>query len=85
MNIALLKEICDTPGAPGFENRVRELVIREVSPLVDEVRVDAMGNVVALKKGKSPKKAMIGAHMDEIGFIVTHIDDNGYLKFHTLG
>lgn len=85
MNIALLKQICDTPGAPGFENRVRELVIREVSSLVDEVKVDAMGNVIAIKKGASPKKAMIGAHMDEIGFIVTHIDDNGYLKFHTLG
>lgn len=85
MNIALLKEICRTPGAPGFENRVRELVIKEVTPLVDKVSVDAMGNVIAFKKGKLDKKVMIGAHMDEIGFIVTHIDDNGYLKVHTLG
>ena len=44
-----------------------------------------MGNVTAIKKGKSDKKVMIGAHMDEIGFIVTHIDDNGFLRFHTLG
>ena len=45
-----------------------------------------MGNVIVLIKGKSNKKrVMIGAHMDEIGFIVTHIDNNGFLKFHTLG
>ena len=44
-----------------------------------------MGNVIAVKKGKESKKVMIGAHMDEIGFIVTHIDDNGFVFFHTLG
>ena len=45
-----------------------------------------MGNVTAIKKGKdSSKKVMIGAHMDEIGFIVTHIDDEGFVRFHTLG
>lgn len=85
MNLDLLKLICETPGAPGFEHRVREIVLKEVTPLVDEVRVDNMGNVIAIKKGKASKKAMIGAHMDEIGFIVTHIDDNGFLRFHTLG
>ncbi|MFD1553149.1 M42 family peptidase [Putridiphycobacter roseus] len=81
----LLAEICKTPGAPGFEQKVRSLVIREVSPYVDEVTVDNMGNVYAFKKGKSDKKVMIGAHMDEIGFIVTHIDDDGFIRFHTLG
>ena len=85
INVELLAEICEVAGAPGFEQRVREVVLREVTPLVDEVRVDNMGNVIAVKKGKSPKKVMIGAHMDEIGFIVTHIDDNGFLRFHTLG
>lgn len=73
------------PGAPGFEQKIREVVLREVAPLVDEVRVDNMGNVTAIKKGREDKRVMIGAHMDEIGFIVTHIDDQGFVRFHTLG
>jgi tetrahedral aminopeptidase len=85
MNIKLLKEICETAGAPGFEQRIREVVIREVKPLADKVTIDNMGNVTAFVKGKNRKKIMIGAHMDEIGFIVNHIDDNGFLRFHTLG
>lgn len=85
INVKLLKEICEVAGAPGFEQRIREVVLREVKPLVDKVEIDNMGNVIAIKKGKQPKKVMIGAHMDEIGFIVTHIDDNGFLRFHTLG
>ncbi len=84
-NINLLADICKTPGASGFEQRIRALVIEEVKPLVDEISVDAMGNVIAIKKGKSPKKAMVAAHIDEIGFIVTHIDDDGFVRFHTLG
>ena len=85
INTALLSKICTTPGAPGFEQKVRELVIQEITPLVDEVEVDNMGNVYAIKRGTGDKKVMIGAHMDEIGFIVTHIDDNGFIRFHTLG
>lgn len=85
MNISLLQQICKIPGAPGYEQRVREFVIQEVTPLVDEVQIDAMGNVLAIKRGKSPKRAMVAAHMDEIGFIVTHIDDDGFVRFHTLG
>lgn len=85
LNIPLLKEICETAGAPGFENRIREIVLREVTPLVDKVTVDNLGNVSAFKKGKKNKKVMIAAHMDEIGFMVTHIDDHGFLRFHTLG
>ncbi|PCJ58513.1 MAG: endoglucanase [Planctomycetota bacterium] len=85
IDVSLLKEICEVAGTSGFEQRIREIVLREVTPLVDEVSIDNMGNVVALKKGKGAKKVMIGAHMDEIGFIVTHIDDNGFLRFHTLG
>jgi putative aminopeptidase FrvX len=85
MNLNLLAAICKTPGAPGFEQKVRELVIKEVTPLVDEIQVDNMGNVYAIKRGKANKKVMIGAHMDEIGFIVTHIDKNGFIRFHPLG
>lgn len=86
INIELLKNICEKPGAPGFEKEIRDYVIEQVSDLVDEVEVDNMGNVFAIKKGKNPdKRVMIAAHMDEIGFIVTHIDDNGFVRFHTLG
>jgi len=85
LDISLLKEICEVAGAPGYEQRVRDLVIREISPLVDEVKINNLGNVYAIKRGKTNKKVMIGAHMDEIGFIVTHIDDNGFVRFHTLG
>ncbi len=85
INVELLKKICETPGAPGFEQRIRELVVREVRPLVDELSIDNMGNVIAVKRGKARKKAMVAAHMDEISFVVTYIDDDGFLRFHTLG
>jgi len=85
INTTLLKQICEISGAPGFEQRIRELVIKEITPLVDEVKVNNMGNVYAIKKGKSDKRVMIGAHMDEIGFIVNYIDDKGFVRFHPLG
>ncbi len=84
-NIDLLSKICETPGAPGFEQRIRALVLKEIEGVADEVEIDNMGNVYAVLKGKSEKRAMVAAHMDEIGFIVTHIDDNGFIRFHTLG
>lgn len=84
-NSDLLAKICKTPGAPGFEQKVRALVIQELEGLVDEIQTDNMGNVYAIKKGTADKRVMIGAHMDEIGFIVTHIDDKGFIRFHTLG
>lgn len=85
MNTQLLAEICKVPGAPGYEQKVRELVLKEIEGLCDEVEVDNMGNVYAIKRGISDKRVMVGAHMDEIGFIVTHIDDKGFIRFHTLG
>ncbi len=85
INIPLLKNICETPGAPGFEQPIRELVLREVTPLVDNVTVDNMGSIIAFKKGRQPKKVMVAAHLDEISFIVTHIDDDGFIRIHTLG
>lgn len=85
INVSLLKEICEIAGAPGFESRVREIVVREVKPHADEVSIDNMGNITAVKKGRDRKRVMVAAHMDEIGFIITHIDDNGFLRFHTLG
>ncbi|MEL7002770.1 MAG: M42 family metallopeptidase [Bacteroidota bacterium] len=86
INVSLLKKVCEAPGVPGYESKIRNMIIEEVTPLVDEVTVDNMGNVFALKKGAdSSKKAMVAAHMDEIGFIVTHIDDQGFVRFTTLG
>lgn len=88
IDVTLLKQICEIAGAPGFEKRVRDLVVDLVTPLADEVKTDNLGNVIAIKRGKNNpdgKRVMVAAHMDEIGFIVTHIDDNGFLRFHTLG
>lgn len=85
INTELLKRICETPGVPGYEQKIRELVMKEVRPYVDSISVDNMGNVTAIKKGKKDKKVMIAAHMDEIGFIVNHIDENGFLRFIPLG
>lgn len=59
--------------------------MEEVRPFVDELYVDNLGSVIAIKKGLNPKRVMIAAHMDEIGFIVTYIDDEGFVRFHTLG
>jgi len=86
IDVALLARICEVPGAPGYEKKIRELVLTELHGLADEIRTDNMGNVVALKKGRSSaKKTMAAAHMDEIGFIVTHIDDHGFVRFNTVG
>jgi endoglucanase len=85
LNIPLLREICEKPGAPGYEQPIREIVLREIQPLVDRIDIDNMGNVSAFKKGTKDKKVMVAAHMDEIGFMVTHIEDEGFVRFHTLG
>jgi tetrahedral aminopeptidase len=88
IDVSLLNKICAIPGAPGFENQIRNFILREVAPLVDAVEVDNIGNIIAIKRGvRNPanKRVMVAAHMDEIGFIVTHIDDKGFLRFHTLG
>ena len=84
----LLKELCECSGIPGREERLREIVRRELEPVVDETRVDALGNLIATKratKGRSPKRLMIAAHMDEIGFVVSHIDEKGLLRLVPLG
>lgn len=86
VDIQLLARICEAPGAPGYEKKIRELVLTELKGLADEIRTDNMGNVVALKKGRSSaKKTMAAAHMDEIGFIVTHVDDKGFVRFNPVG
>jgi endoglucanase len=84
MNEPLLAELCETAGPPGREARVRAVVQRELEPLVDEVTVDPLGNVVARRAGNGPR-LVLSAHMDEISFMVTHVDDDGFIRFLTLG
>lgn len=85
IDVDLLKRICEAPGVSGFEQVIRELVLREIDGLVDEVQIDNMGNVIAIRRGKSDQRVMVAAHMDEIGFIVNHIDDDGFIRFLPLG
>ncbi len=88
LNIELLSEVCEIPGAPGFESPIRNRILQEIKPHVDEYEIDNMGNLTAIIRGKNNpenKRVMVAAHMDEIGFIVTHIDTNGFVRFHTLG
>ena len=82
----LLKRLTEARGVSGNEDQVRKLIIDEITPLVDEVHIDRMGSVIAFKKGKSSnRKVMLCAHMDEVGFIITNITDNGMLKFAIVG
>jgi putative aminopeptidase FrvX len=84
LNLSLLKQLSEVAGIPGWEDRVRDLVQKELKGLVDDIRVDALGNVIAHKKGKG-KKVMLAAHMDEIGFYVKHVDDKGFLRIQNVG
>lgn len=86
INVKLLADICEIAGAPGFEYRIRNLVKEQLKDVADEMYTDNMGNLICVKKGKSSeKRVMTAGHMDEIGFIVTHIDDDGFVRFHVLG
>ena len=87
MNIKLLKALCETPGVPGHEERVRKLIQKEAKGLFDSVTTDPMGSLHCVKKGKgkNPQKIMLLCHMDEIGFMVSHITDKGFLYLQTVG
>lgn len=84
MNTALLKELTEAHGTSGYEDALRVIVRRELGPLC-EITSDSMGNLYCLKKGSGNKKVMIAAHMDEIGFVVKHIDKEGFLRLNPLG
>ena len=86
INVPLLKTCCEVPGISGFEQKVRELVTKDLKGAVDDLYTDQMGNLIAVKKGKSSeKRVMAAAHMDEIGFMVKAIDENGFIKIQTIG
>ena len=81
---ALLKTFSDAHGISGYEDDVAELLRREMEPLVDEVTLDRMGNVIGVRAGDGPT-VMVAAHMDEIGLVVQHIDDDGFLRVVPVG
>jgi endoglucanase len=81
----LLKRLSEAAGVPGHEGEVRSLIREELEELVDEVKTDVLGNVIGLKRGRGGRKVMLAAHMDEIGFIVKHIEKEGFLRIEPLG
>jgi len=85
----LIQKLTETFSPSGFESAIRDVIRAEVQPLADELRVDALGNLIVRKGPASgasgAKKIMIAAHMDEIGVIATHIDENGFVRFTGIG
>jgi endoglucanase len=81
---SLIQKIISTPGPSGYEKQIREVIRGEVEAYADEVKVDALGNLI-IRKGSGGKKFMLAAHMDEIGIIVTYVDENGFARFTNLG
>jgi len=90
---ALIQKLVETFSPSGFESPIRQIVRTEIEQIADEIQVDALGNLIARigPRGEGQhsqgtrQKIMLAAHMDEIGVIVTHIDDNGFARFTTLG
>jgi endoglucanase len=80
----LLKKLVEVPAVSGFEEDVSGLLLKQMKPHVDEVKIDRIGNVIA-SKGKGSPKIMLTAHMDEIGLIVKHVNNEGFIIFDKLG
>ena len=83
----LVKKLTESFGPSGYEDQIREVIIEEVKPYCDELRIDSLGNLI-VRKGKINKEnktLMIAAHMDEIGVMVTQIDENGFIRFTNIG
>lgn len=83
----LLRELSEAAGVPGREEAIRAIVVRELRKHVDSISVDTMGNVIAFRQGsaRQRKRIMFAAHMDEIGFYVSHIDKQGFLRLQEVG
>lgn len=82
-----METLCCLDGVSGREDEVREYILERVMPFADEIRTDAMGNLMVFKKGaaKPKQRVMLAAHMDEVGLIITEITDDGYLRFDAVG
>ncbi len=87
MNTDLLKRLCEMPGVPGNEHRVRDLIQKEIKGLFDEVTVDPMGSLMCKRNADKPDapRIMLLCHMDEIGFLVSHISKDGYIYVQPVG
>ncbi len=85
--IKLLERLCRAVSVSGDESEVRKIVLEEIKPHVDEFRVDALGNVLAVRKGsgKIRPRVMLDAHMDEVGFMLVHDDGEGLFEFKSIG
>jgi len=82
----LIKKLTEAYGPSGHEEQIREIIRGEIAPLADDLRVDTLGNLIALKKGTDGgKKIMLAAHMDEIGLIISYVDEKGFLRFQPVG
>lgn len=84
INNALLEKLLMTFGPSGNEDRIREVIKEEIKDYVDEIKVDALGNLIGIKKGDG-KKIMVASHMDEIGVMINSIDEKGFLRFTNIG
>lgn len=84
---ARLKEYCDILGPSGLEDAVRERIIEDIKDSGAEYQVDALGNLIVFKKGRQRRanKVLVAAHMDEVGFMVTYVGEDGYLFFDAVG
>lgn len=80
----ILKKVTQAFGVSGNEEEIKDVIISEIRGFVDDIKTDAMGNLIAIKKGKK-RKIMLAAHMDEIGVIATFIDEKGFIRFSNLG
>lgn len=83
----LIQKLVETPGPSGSENKIREVIRSEVASYADEIRVDGLGNLIVRKgqKAANNQRIMLSGHMDEIGVMATHIDENGFIRFITIG
>ncbi len=83
----IIKNLNATPSVSGREKAISDKILTYIAPLTDKVWEDAMGNLIAYKRGSGTdrKKIMLCAHMDEIGFMVTHIDDRGFIRISQVG
>ena len=84
-SLDFLRTIVETPSPSGFEQQVARLYRDYVQPYCHKVAIDVMGNVTAVINSDAPMRFMLAGHMDEVGFIVHHTDDEGFLFFSTIG
>ncbi|MEM5798382.1 MAG: M42 family metallopeptidase [Candidatus Aenigmatarchaeota archaeon] len=80
----ILKRLVEAPAISGAEKNVRDVIAKEIKPYVDEIKIDRIGNLIA-RKGSGKPKIMLVAHMDQIGLIVKHITEKGFIKFEAVG